>query len=92
MKREEIMRLSGMPAAAPSYPKGPYRFVNREYFIVTYESDPEAIRHALPEPLEVPRRVILLLMNTSKCPDSSGFLVTIRKAALLSRAYLKGKR
>lgn len=41
-----------MPAAGPSYPAGPYRFINREYMVITYETDPEVIRAQLPEPLE----------------------------------------
>ena len=41
-----------MPLAGPSYPKGPYRFINREYMIISYETDPEIIRAQLPEPLE----------------------------------------
>ena len=28
-----------MPRANPTYPKGPYRFVNRAFFIITYRSD-----------------------------------------------------
>ncbi|MBY0406786.1 MAG: acetoacetate decarboxylase, partial [Rickettsiales bacterium] len=57
---------------APSYPKGPYRFINREYFIIMYESDPDAIRHALPEPLE-PAQGNLVAYEFIKMPDSSGF-------------------
>jgi len=48
----DILQLPSMPMASPSYPRGPYRFIDREYLIVTYESDPSAIRAALPEPLE----------------------------------------
>jgi len=72
MKNEEILNISGIPAAAPSYPKGPYRFINREYFTITYESDPDAIRHALPEPLE-PAPGNLIAYEYIKMPDSSGF-------------------
>jgi acetoacetate decarboxylase len=72
MNIDQILAVSGMPAAAPSYPKGPYRFVNREYFIVTYESDPEAIRKALPEPLQ-PAPGNLVAYEFIKMPDSSGF-------------------
>jgi acetoacetate decarboxylase len=72
MNRDDILALSGMPAAAPSYPKGPYRFINREYFTITYESDPDAIRHALPEPLE-PAKGSLVAYEFIKMPDSSGF-------------------
>src|ERR1700759_2345955 len=72
MKPDQILALPGMPAAAPSYPKGPYRFVNREYFTITYESAPDAIREALPEPLE-PAKGNLIAYEFIKMPDSSGF-------------------
>ena len=52
MKAADVKNLSSMPLSSPSYPRGPYRFIDREYLIVTYESDPDAIREALPEPLE----------------------------------------
>lgn len=61
-----------MPAISPSYPKGPYRFINREYFIITYESYPEAIRQALPEPLN-PVKDNLVYYEWIKMPDSTGF-------------------
>ena len=41
-----------MPAAGLSYPAGPYRFVDREFLVITYETDPDIIREHLPEPLE----------------------------------------
>ncbi|MDE2061756.1 MAG: acetoacetate decarboxylase [Bradyrhizobium sp.] len=41
-----------MPLASPSYPPGPYRFVDREHLIVSYRTDIEAIEEAVPEPLE----------------------------------------
>jgi acetoacetate decarboxylase len=72
MKAAEILNLSAMPAASPSYPRGPYRFVNREYLIIAYESDPEAIRAAVPEPLE-PDGSNTVLYEFIKMPDSSGF-------------------
>ncbi len=61
-----------MPAASPSYPRGPYRFVDREYLIVTYESDPDAIRAALPEPLQ-PDASNSVLYEFIRMPDSAGF-------------------
>jgi len=42
--RDEILAASSMPLASPSYPKGPYRFIDREYLLIHYESDPDAIR------------------------------------------------
>src|SRR5512146_1930767 len=46
VNRDQLLASASMPLASPSYPRGPYRFINREYFIVTYESDPQAIRDA----------------------------------------------
>lgn len=51
---------------------GPYRFVGREYFIVIYESDPQAIRDMVPEPL-VPDRSNQVFYEWIDMPDSSGF-------------------
>lgn len=72
MTPEQILALPSMPAASPSYPRGPYRFVGREYFIVTYRSDPDAIRAALPEPLR-PDGSDTVLYEFIRMPDSSGF-------------------
>jgi acetoacetate decarboxylase len=72
MNREQILAVPSMPAASPSYPRGPYRFINREYFIVTYESDPDAIRAAVPEPL-VPDGSNSVHYEWIRMPDSSGF-------------------
>ncbi|WP_159350916.1 acetoacetate decarboxylase [Roseomonas harenae] len=72
MNRDDILRATSMPASSPSYPRGPYRFVRREYLIITYETDPEALRAILPEPLE-PAPGNLVYFEWMKMPDSSGF-------------------
>ena len=72
MTREEILATPSMPAFSPSYPRGPYHFVRREYLIITYETDPDAIRAALPEPLQ-PAPGALAYYEWMKMPDSSGF-------------------
>lgn len=72
MKENAILSLPSMPMASPSYPKGPYRFIDREYLIITYESDPDAIRDALPEPLE-PDGSNTVLYEFIKMPNSAGF-------------------
>ena len=72
MTRDEILKTPSMPAFAPSYPFGPYRFVRREYLIISYETDPEAIRAALPEPLE-PAPGNVAYYEWMKMPDASGF-------------------
>ena len=72
MRKQDVLQLPSMPAAGPSYPAGPYRFINREFMVITYESDPEAIREQLPEPLE-PLDEPLVNYEWIKMPDSSGF-------------------
>jgi acetoacetate decarboxylase len=72
MRVDEILRLPSMPAASPSYPLGPYRFINREYMIITYETDPDALRAAVPEPL-TPNAANQVMYEWIRMPDSSGF-------------------
>ena len=72
MKLADIRHLASMPLASPSYPRGPYRFIDREYLIITYESEPDAIRAALPEPLE-PDGTNSVLYEFIRMPDSAGF-------------------
>ncbi len=72
MTRDEILSAPSMPAFAPSYPRGPYRFVRREYLIITYETDPTLLRAALPEPLQ-PADGNLAFYEWMKMPDASGF-------------------
>jgi acetoacetate decarboxylase len=72
MNQDELKAAFSMPICSPSFPKGPYRFINREYLIITYTSSPEAIRHAVPEPLE-PDGSNTVLYEFIKMPDSSGF-------------------
>jgi len=72
MLATNILQLPSMPIASPSYPCGPYRFIDREYLIITYESDPDAIRAALPEPM-MPDGSNTVLYEFIRMPDSAGF-------------------
>ena len=60
-----------MPLTNPSYPRGPYRFINREYLIITYKTDPDALRAVLPEPLAFTEP--LVKYEFIRMPDSTGF-------------------
>jgi len=54
MKISEVRETAfAMPLTSPSFPRGPYRFVNREYVIITYRTDMDALRAVVPEPLKV---------------------------------------
>ena len=60
-----------MPLTSPSYPKGPYRFVNREFMIITYRTEMDALRSVVPEPLEITDPVVKY--EFIRMPDSTGF-------------------
>src|SRR5262249_49760263 len=54
MKESDVRaRAFAMPLTSPAYPVGPYRFVNREYLIITYRTDPQKLRELVPEPLQI---------------------------------------
>ncbi len=49
MTEDEIRRNAfAMPFTSPAYPVGPYRFVNREFMIITYRTDMEKLRAVVP--------------------------------------------
>jgi acetoacetate decarboxylase len=60
-----------MPLTSPSYPRGPYRFLNREYMIISYRTDPEALRAVVPEPLQFIDPIVKY--EFIRMPDSTGF-------------------
>jgi acetoacetate decarboxylase len=72
MNIDEVKRRAfAMPLTNPSYPPGPYRFVDREYLIITYRSDLEALRAVVPAPLELAEP--LVKYEFIRMPDSTGF-------------------
>jgi acetoacetate decarboxylase len=72
MKEQEVRdRAFAMPLTQPAYPRGPYRFVDREYLIITYRTDPEKLRALVPEPLEI--EAPLVKYEFICMPDSTGF-------------------
>ena len=60
-----------MPLTSPAFPPGPYRFVNREFLIVTYCTDPDALRAVVPEPLQFTEPIVKY--EFIRTPDSTGF-------------------
>ena len=72
MTRDDVAtNCFAMPLTNPSYPRGPYRFVNREYLTITYRTDPDALRAVVPEPLEVGEPIVKY--EFIRMPDSTGF-------------------
>jgi acetoacetate decarboxylase len=72
MKIEDIRRGAfAMPMTSPAFPPGPYRFMQREFLVITYRTDMDALRAVVPEPLEVTQP--LVKYEFIRMPDSTGF-------------------
>lgn len=72
MTEDEVRdRAFAMPLHSPAFPRGPYRFVNREYLIISYRTDPQALRRLIPAPLEMAEPVVKF--EFIAMPDSTGF-------------------
>ncbi|WP_409076559.1 acetoacetate decarboxylase (plasmid) [Pantoea sp. C3] len=71
MTEDEIRKnaFSG-PFTSPGFPRPPFRFKNREILIISYRTDPEALRKVVPEPLTFDEPVVKY--EFIKMPDSSG--------------------
>jgi len=72
VKIEDVRKNAfAMPLTSPAFPPGPYRFINREYLIITYRTDPAALERLVPEPLKVAAPHVKY--EFIRMPDSSGF-------------------
>jgi acetoacetate decarboxylase len=44
MTEDDVKKQAfAMPLSSSAYPRGPYRYVNREFLIVTYRTDPDKL-------------------------------------------------
>ncbi len=72
MDIDEVKRRAySMPLTSPSFPIGPYRFVNREFLVITYRTDIDALKAVVPAPLEVTDPIVKF--EFIRMPDSTGF-------------------
>ena len=73
MSDESFVNEFNMPVPRwmRSYPRGPYRFINREFLTITYETDPKMLRLVVPEVLEIIEPVVKF--EFIRMPDSTGF-------------------
>jgi acetoacetate decarboxylase len=72
MKIDEVKkRAFAMPLTSPAFPPGPYRFVNREFLIITYRTDRSALEAVVPEPLTFDEPIVKF--EFIRMPDSTGF-------------------
>lgn len=70
-ERDVVRNAFAMPLTSPAYPPGPYRFVDREFLIITYRTDPDTLRRVVPEPLVVAEP--LVKYEFIRMPNSTGF-------------------
>lgn len=70
---EDEVRQNGfaMPMHNPAYPSGPYRFVDREFLIITYRTDPVLLQKMIPAPLKMIDPIVKF--EFINMPDSTGF-------------------
>ena len=78
-----------MPITSPSGLQIDYKFKNREYLIISYETDIELLREIVPEPLKVVSNVVHY--EFMKMPDSAGFGSFTESGQLIDVEY-NGKR
>jgi len=72
MKESEVIeRAFAMPLTSPAFPPGPYRFVDREFLIVTYRTDPDILAQVIPAPLEMTEPIVKF--EFIRMPNSTGF-------------------
>ncbi|TXI91113.1 MAG: acetoacetate decarboxylase [Neisseriales bacterium] len=72
MKIEDIKKNAfAMPLTSPSALQIDYSFGNREYLIIAYETDIEALQAVVPEPLKVTSNKVKF--EFMKMPDAHGF-------------------
>lgn len=72
MLENEIYKQITTPLTAPAFPKGPYKFHNREYLNIIYRTDFEALRKIVPEPLELDEDKPLVRFEMMAMPDVTG--------------------
>jgi len=72
MTNDEVREHAfAMPINSPAYPPGAYRFVDREYLIITYRTDPVLLDKVIPAPLKMIEPVVKV--EFINMPDSTGF-------------------
>jgi acetoacetate decarboxylase len=90
LNEQELKRQAfAMPLTNPSFPRPPYRFYNREYIIITYRTDPEALIRVVPEPLVVAAPEVKY--EFIRMPDSTGFGDYTESGQVIPVTY-KGQR
>jgi acetoacetate decarboxylase len=90
VKIEDIKKNAfAMPLTSPSALKIDYKFKNREYLIISYETDIEELKRVVPEPLQVTSNVVKF--EFMRMPDAHGF-GSFTEAGQVIEVELDGKK
>lgn len=90
MKKADVKNNAfSMPLTSQAYPRGPYRFINREFLVIAYETDLDKLRELVPEPLEVTEPIVKF--EFIRMPDSTGFGDYTESGQVIPVSY-KGKK
>jgi acetoacetate decarboxylase len=74
MQKSDVVKSAfAMPLTSPAYPAGPYRFIGREYMVITYRTDPGILRAVVPEPMQIDPANPIVKYEFMLMPDSTGF-------------------
>ncbi len=85
MNKKDVIALASMPLQSPTYPRGPYKFFNRQYMVIRYVTDRDAIRAQLPEPLEPAGDTVSV--QWLDLPDGEGFGAYSAAAQIIPCTY-----
>ena len=72
MTKEEVLRHASTPLYASPIPTTAHVFKNRDHMYILYRTDPEKLREAVPEPLELPDDP-LVRFEMMRMPDTTGY-------------------
>ena len=77
MKIDDVRKTAfAMPLTSPAFPPGPYRFFNREFLIITYRTDREALERVVPEPLEIDEPIVKFEFIKCRTRPASAIIVS----------------
>ena len=74
MTEDDVRNGFAMPIYNPAYPPGPYRFIDREYLIITYRTDPAILEKVIPAPLKMTDPIVkyeFINMRQAQPPDDA---------------------
>lgn len=72
MKEADVLKRRSNPLTSPAIPGCVHRFNRRDHLYITYKTDWDALRQAVPEPLELLDEP-LVRFEVMRMPDATGF-------------------